>query len=197
MQSLGFFGELAFWLGESNMSESTSRWCHVTVTTYANWLPGDPRGFRTWKHREHVEGDYRRPPDFDYSERHAASRKKLRAVPTDLTPNLRRIVALAFGERLSHDGIEVVIVSVSGCHGHVLAKFPPGDGRLPTGAAKKHAWYRLREIGWSGRLWAKRCGVNPIQGRAHQMNAYGYILRHESEGAFVWAWHRDRKDVSW
>jgi hypothetical protein len=31
-------------------------WFHVVLTVYGNWLPGDPRGFRTPKHEEHVEG---------------------------------------------------------------------------------------------------------------------------------------------
>jgi hypothetical protein len=30
--------------------------------TYGTWLPGDPKGFRTRHHREHIEGDYKKPP---------------------------------------------------------------------------------------------------------------------------------------
>jgi hypothetical protein len=37
-------------------------WYHVTGSTYGAWLPGDPRGFRTRHHRQHVEGDYKDPP---------------------------------------------------------------------------------------------------------------------------------------
>ena len=37
-------------------------WYHVVLTTYGAWLPGDPRGFRTRHHREHVPGDYKAPP---------------------------------------------------------------------------------------------------------------------------------------
>ena len=37
-------------------------WRHVVISTHGNWLPGDPRGFRTRHHLEHVEGDYRNPP---------------------------------------------------------------------------------------------------------------------------------------
>ena len=35
---------------------------HLIWGTYGSWLPGDPRGFRTRRHREHVEGDYKHPP---------------------------------------------------------------------------------------------------------------------------------------
>jgi hypothetical protein len=175
------------------MSSPPSRWCHVTITTYGNWLPGDPRGFRTWDHREHVEGDYKSPPKEDYSERLAANKRRQRSRPTVLTVEQREIVCLAIRERLAMLDVLVVCVAMGRCHGHVLAKFPLGDAREPIGVAKRHAWYCLREIGWSGRLWAKRCGVKSIHDRKHQLNVYRYILEHEREGAFVWAWHRDHK----
>ena len=37
-------------------------WYHFMGHTYGTWLPGDPKGFRTRHHREHVEGDYKHPP---------------------------------------------------------------------------------------------------------------------------------------
>lgn len=40
-------------------------WYHIMCHTYGTWLPGDPRGFRTRHHREHVEGDYKSPPHPD------------------------------------------------------------------------------------------------------------------------------------
>ncbi|WP_437230609.1 hypothetical protein SH661x_002053 [Planctomicrobium sp. SH661] len=58
-------------------------WFHVTLTTYGAWLPGDPRGFRTRHHREHVEGDYRDPPPAGkYEGLHRASERLLKSTPT-------------------------------------------------------------------------------------------------------------------
>jgi hypothetical protein len=37
------------------------RWYHIIETTYGAWLYGDQRGFRTRHHREHVDGDDKRP----------------------------------------------------------------------------------------------------------------------------------------
>lgn len=37
-------------------------WYHIMGSTFGTWLPGDPKGFRTRHHREHVEGDYKNPP---------------------------------------------------------------------------------------------------------------------------------------
>src|SRR5438094_10641351 len=39
-----------------------NNWVHVTGSTFGTWLRGDPRGWRSRHHREHVEGDYRNPP---------------------------------------------------------------------------------------------------------------------------------------
>ena len=39
-----------------------NNWYHCVGSTYGSWLRGDPRGFSTFRHREHVEGDYRSPP---------------------------------------------------------------------------------------------------------------------------------------
>ena len=35
---------------------------HTTGHTYGMWLRGDPRGWRSRKGREHVNGDYKNPP---------------------------------------------------------------------------------------------------------------------------------------
>jgi hypothetical protein len=57
-------------------------WRHCMSNTFGTWLPGDPRGFRTRRHREHVEGDYRNPPARStYERRHEAARKRMRPAP--------------------------------------------------------------------------------------------------------------------
>ncbi|MGC1272515.1 MAG: hypothetical protein WBC44_02320 [Planctomycetaceae bacterium] len=164
------------------------RWFHVTITTYGSWLPGDPRGFRTRHHREHVDGDYKRPPEEDYAGRHARSRKLCKVPPVLLTPAQRRLVVLAIHERLVGLGDTVITVGMSGRHGHVLGQFIPKDVRRQIGHAKQHAFCALREVGWSGFLWAKRCGVEPVKDRSHQINTLNYIVRHRRVRAYVWRW---------
>ena len=53
-------------------------WFHIVLTTYGSWLYGDERGFRTRGHREHVEGDYKRPPTAGLY-RHKAQRSRPRS----------------------------------------------------------------------------------------------------------------------
>jgi len=38
--------------------EPWNHWYHVNGNTYGTWLPGDPRGWRSYKHKRHVEGEY-------------------------------------------------------------------------------------------------------------------------------------------
>ena len=41
------------------------------------------------------------------------------------------------------------------------------------------------DIGWSGRVWGVRSKAIAIRDRAHQVNAFHYIIDHEQEGAWV------------
>src|SRR5258706_3182865 len=62
-------------------------WYHVMGHTYGTWLPGDPKGFRTRHHREHVEGDYKHPPPKGkYDELWNRSKDLMKRDPVYLTP---------------------------------------------------------------------------------------------------------------
>jgi len=75
------------------MSAPWNRWFHCIGGTYGSWLPGDPRGFRTRHHREHVEGDYRNPPPAGiYEFRHQGAADSLRFDPVTVRPEDRRII---------------------------------------------------------------------------------------------------------
>jgi len=55
------------------------KWFHITFSTYGAWLPGDPRGFRAWKHKRHSSGDYtNRPPRGEHAGLHAAAQMAMR-----------------------------------------------------------------------------------------------------------------------
>jgi len=166
---------------------STPRWFHVTWNTYGTWLYGDPRGFRTRHHREHVEGDYRNPPppgtyDFQYRRSHSL----LRRPPVVFTRKQRALAGQALWECLVSKGVEVRAVSVGGEHVHLLAWMDPLDIRQLVGQAKKHASHELRDQDLKGTVWAKRCRPNPIKDAKHLQNTARYITRHQEEGAWVW-----------
>ena len=78
------------------MSAPWNRWFHCIGGTYGSWLPGDPRGFRTRHHREHVEGDYRNPPPAGiYEPRHRRAEDSPRFDPVTLRPDDRAVVCRA------------------------------------------------------------------------------------------------------
>jgi len=173
---------------ENRASVRPSTWYHAILTTYGAWLYGDARGFRTRHHREHIDGDYRNPPPSgEYTSLEQRSRDALKQDPVVLPTSLRRVVGLALRDRLVELGGLVACLAVGGQHVHVLAKMPRGGARHYLGKAKRHAWFVLRQSGWSGRLWGKRSKALLIRDRAHQLKVYHYILRHRREEAWVWS----------
>ena len=163
------------------------KWFHVIICTYGSWLPGDPRGFRTRNHREHVEGDYKNPPPAGvYDARLARTRKLLKQPPVVFPPEWRPIIGAALRERLEQEGATVISLSVGGQHAHIQAKMPPVLVDHWVGLAKRHVTFTLHERGWSGLVWAKGNNVKPIKDRTHQGNVFGYIGDHIREGAWVW-----------
>jgi hypothetical protein len=72
---------------------NTRKWFHLTTHTYGVWLYGDPRGFRTRHHREHIEGDYKNPPPpGKYADKLQRSKESLKQDPVKLNAEFRAIV---------------------------------------------------------------------------------------------------------
>ena len=100
-------------------------WYHCMSSTYGAWLPGDPRGFRTRSHREHVEGDYKNPPPAGvYEQRHETAKGRMKRPAVVLSAEARRVVVKEIQDSLTRHGVEVIALSVSATHMHVLARFP-------------------------------------------------------------------------
>ena len=67
-----------------------NNWLHCTGSTYGTWLRGDPRGWRS-RDREHVDGDYKRPPPKGkYDELHEQSKRLMKRARVVLNPEQRR-----------------------------------------------------------------------------------------------------------
>ncbi len=163
-------------------------WYHVNGNTYASWLRGDPRGWREWKHHEHVDGDYKHPPaPEDYGDALELSQESMKGEVVKLTPAHRRTAGMSIIEMLHWQGIETISLCMGGYHYHLLGRFGDDEVRNRMGRAKKHATFVLKEQGFTGRVWGKRCGAFPIRDREHQLNVFYYILNHAKQGA--WTWH--------
>ncbi len=161
-------------------------WYHVTGSTYGTWLRGDPRGWRTRHHREHVEGDYRNPPPPDPSQRlYASSKRLMKRAPVRLCPEARRAACEAMAAALAHHNVEIGAIAVGATHYHIVARFAGDDPRRLVGIAKKRAARALsdRRLAPPGGVWAIRSRAAPIRDASHLCAARRYVLRHERESA--------------
>ena len=162
-------------------------WFHVVLTFHGNWLPGDPRGFRTRKHRKHIEGDYKNPPPpGTHDELLQSSKDQMKQEAVLLAMAQQILVGNAMLERFEELGGFVEAIAVSSSHVHVLAKYPADCYRVWTGLVKKHAWFALKAAGLEGKLWGKRGKELQVRSRGHFENSRRYIAEHEEEGAWVW-----------
>jgi hypothetical protein len=144
-------------------------------STYGVWLRGDPRGWRTRHHREHVNGDYKHPPRAGTWE--STYKRSLHLMtqagrtPITLAEPDRQLVIAKIVEALQHHHIQVLAAALGGEHLHVLAQFAAGTPRKWIGIAKKHAARHLCDLSRvpPGGIWGKRSECKPIADRAHQL----------------------------
>lgn len=80
-------------------------WYHCVGHTYGTWLPGDPKGFRTRHHREHIIGDYKLPPPPGmYDKRHEKAKSLMKREPVYLDAAQRQHACLQFAASLIRRG---------------------------------------------------------------------------------------------
>jgi hypothetical protein len=176
--------------------------------TYGTWLRGDPRGWRERHHREHVEGDYRNPPESGTFENILRRSKRLmKREPVRLDSKLCEIALLGLVECLMGDEIIVLTACLDATHLHVLAQFKDQKPRLRLGWAKLAATKRVKEhlnahgdavgaelvLKTGEGIWGKRSECVPIRDRGHRLNTLNYILDHRGKGAAVWMNPRIRR----
>jgi hypothetical protein len=183
----------------SSQFDFKGRWIHFITTTYGAWLYGDPRGFRTRHHREHVEGDYKSPPPAGtHSQRFRRSAQSLKQPPVRLTKIWRPRVGKSLRDKLDAKGARVLCLAVAAQHVHVLAKVPAKcQPRLLMGFAKKHAAFEAKSHGWQGKLWGRRGKEVRVKDRRHQLQIYRYILAHGTEGAWTWKFTKPTDSRPW
>jgi hypothetical protein len=177
-------------------SRAWNAWYHCTASTYGTWLRGDPRGWRTRHHREHVEGDYKSPPAPGTGEAlYALSKRLMTRDPVRLQASLRQIVADSIVRELESMQCPTVIAAMGSKHLHLLTKFDDHNPRKMVGIAKKRATQALKahctavgldlnlETGQG--IWGKRSKAVPVLDRDHQMEVVRYIARHIREHAAI------------
>jgi hypothetical protein len=176
--------------------EPWNDWYHCMGNTYGTWLPGDPRGFRTRHHDEHVEGDYKAPPiNGRYDERHEKARDFQKRPSIYLTVTQRRRALDEMVGSLLRRNLELIVMSVDRVHFHALCRFPDRNPRKWIGIAKKESSHYLKQVGSApvGGLWAVRFKCLPVEDRSHQLWTVRYIRKHGKKGAAIWDFRSPNK----
>ncbi len=158
--------------------------------TYGTWLPGDPKGFRTQHHREHIDGDYRSPPPAGRdAERWAHAKRIMRREPVYLTLPQRQRAGDEIVRSFAKRHIELKVISIDCVHLHALSPHPDRNPRHHMGIAKRECSHYMKQdnLAPAGGLWGVRCECVPIKDAKHFDNVDRYILDHESKGAAVWS----------
>jgi hypothetical protein len=178
-------------------------WWLVTWGTHGSWLPGDPRGFRTWRRREYVPPQYGEAasgePIYDpnvYTVRHRESRERLTAPPVCLTLADRRIACSALVTEIERVRIVPAIIAVAKSHVHFVAQFGELRIRHVVGRLKAAATLSIknRESPEGGSIWATGCHMKSLYRADDFSSAFRYVDDHREEAAVV---HRWDANIEW
>ncbi len=165
-----------------------NNWYHCTGNTYGTWLPGDHRGWRSRRHRVHVQGDYKSPPPTgEHDKLHEQSKRSMKRYPVYVDPVAQRIACDAIVDKLLEKDIEIAACAVDDHHFHVIGRFDDRRPRHWIGLAKKNSAWAVRSPGLTGQggIWAVRGQCKPITDEAHFRGAVAYVLGHGKRGAAV------------
>ena len=95
-------------------------WRHAIINTKCTWLHGDPRGFRSRKHRIHSTGDYKMPPPPGEHEGLHAYQVGKSGAEIHIARAEQAIIGCALRDYLDKQGYKALAVAVTKTHAHVL-----------------------------------------------------------------------------
>jgi hypothetical protein len=175
-----------------------AKWWLISWTTYATWLPGDERGYRTWQGKQYVAPPkrYAKPGEPTYrSGEHISVRELADSIsdePVYLTSTEMQIALDAMVEEIGKIPIVPAIMSIGDWHVHWLCYFGPLKIR-PTVSRVKAAASRELNLQWfQGRKpWTKGCNERSKSTRRECRNAYKYVRDHRDKGCLIYEWKID------
>lgn len=172
------------------------KWWLITWTTYGTWLPGDPRGFQTWRGETYVPPPKRyakpgertyRPEEYKFD--YEIAQRSMVEDPVRLTIEQCRIAVDAIVSEVAQTSIVPAILAIGSEHSHFLAKFGALKIRPAVGKLKAAATRELHEYGiGSENVWTQGCRMKSKSTPQEFGGAFEYVLRHEQEGAVVYIW---------
>jgi hypothetical protein len=154
-------------------------WWHNILSTHGSWLPGNPRGFRSRKHRIHSSGDYKNPPPAgEHAELHKYHLKRIKKIV--LAAADREPVGRALWLRAEELGHRMRTIAVSFTHAHMLVEMSDDHEVMKNqvGDCKREASIAVGER-YPGGIWARLGDFNRVKARGYWDNCHDYILGQE------------------
>jgi hypothetical protein len=173
-------------------------WWLVSWTTYATWLPGDKRGYCTWRGREYIPPPkrYAKPGEATYQ---ASEHTHVRAIaesicgePVYLSRTEIQTALTTMVDEISHISIVPAIMSVGEWHVHWLCHFGKLGIRSTVSRVKAAATRELNALGFQDKKpWTKGCNMKSKCDRRACRNAYKYVRDHRDQGSLIYEWSID------
>ena len=175
----------------------------VTWTTFGTWLPGDRRGFQTWRGREYVPPPrrYAKPGEPVYGPAAYAGRRRdaarsLTQAPVTLSPGQIVTAADAIAADCDPAGVVAAALAVGPHHVHLLARFGPRPIRRVAGRLKTAATRGLHDGGFAPpRVWCRNEHLKSKPVGKPFEDPFAYVAKHVREGARVIVWPRFCENV--
>jgi len=175
------------------MPQQNHIWWHLILSTYASWLPGDPRGFRNRDHRIHSSGDYHYPPP---TGEHAGLLRYAKSISGDTivfsTCKIKERVGRALLKQLSETNHRVLVIAVGRTHVHLLIEYPEEPilfSKLVTKLKTKSS-AAVGDV-LPGRVWGRGDTRELKIDRAAQLKCFDYVRNDQEKGAWVWTFKED------
>ncbi|MEA2710974.1 MAG: hypothetical protein QOF78_3575 [Phycisphaerales bacterium] len=162
-------------------------WLHCNGSTYGTWLRGDPRGWRSRRHREDCDGDYKHPPPKGkFDKEFKQSKDSMKREGVELSVAARRVACRAMVQALQFHHVEVLALCVGKKGWHALIRCPKKtrDGKTIEQMLKSHA---EKSLGIAiPRLWRNRIARH-FTGLAKKESARALSREGLAEPGGIWA----------
>jgi hypothetical protein len=155
------------------------KWWLISWTTYATWLPGDSRGYCTWRGKQYVAPSkrYAKPGEPTYQSRqHTMVHDLAQSIsdePVHLSREEMQIALAAMVKEIAEIPIVPAIISLGEWHVHWLCHFGKLKIRPTVSRVKATATRELNALGFRGKKpWTKGCNMRSKTDRRACRNVY-------------------------
>jgi REP element-mobilizing transposase RayT len=159
------------------------RWYLITWTTRGSWLPGDSRGFRTYRHKVDIPPPKRyangqngyQPLDWQQLLQHS---RRISKGEVRLSSRHQHFVRRRTTEIASECGSSIAAIHIGDTHVHIIIRLADGDLPKLVQRLKGVTSRELSQYGLNGAVWTRGYHARRIPD-AGLAQATRYLLEHK------------------